>query len=80
MIILLSDNPGSIYREDALYYKFEASTNLAMNSFDYLKKERLNDAKAAYVTFKKYFPESKYVKDANKTLEKVEKELEIYSK
>jgi outer membrane protein assembly factor BamD len=40
----------------------------------------LNNAKAAYATFKKYFPESKYLKDADKALTKVEKELEIYSK
>ncbi|MCM4152125.1 outer membrane protein assembly factor BamD [Arenibacter sp. N53] len=76
----VSDNPGSVYREDALYYKFDAATNLAMNSVSYLKKERLNSAKSAYTALKKSFPESKYLKDADKTLEKVEKELEVYSK
>ncbi len=76
----ISDNPGSVYREDALYYKFDAATNLALNSYEFLKKERLNDAKDAYLSFVKYFPESKYLKEANKTLEKLEKELQNYSK
>ncbi|WP_251809343.1 outer membrane protein assembly factor BamD [Arenibacter sp. H213] len=76
----VSDNPGSVYHEDALYYKFDSATNLAFNSFDHLKNERLNKAKSAYNAFKKQFPESKYLKDANKTLEKIEKELQNYSK
>ncbi|NKI25948.1 outer membrane protein assembly factor BamD [Arenibacter sp. 6A1] len=76
----ISDNPGSVYREDALYYKFMASTSLAMNSFDYLKKQRLTDAKSVYTVLKKYYPESGYLKDANKTLEKIDKELQNYSK
>ena len=76
----ITDNPGSIYREDALYYKFDSASNLAFNSFDYLKKERLNNAKSAYNALKKQFPESKYLKDADKTLERVEEELQYYSK
>ncbi|HLT51980.1 MAG TPA: outer membrane protein assembly factor BamD, partial [Arenibacter sp.] len=76
----ISDNPGSVYREDALYYKFDSTTKLAMNSFDYLKKERLNNAKAAYNTLKRYYPESRYLKSADRTMEKIETELQNYSK
>ena len=34
----ISDNPGSIYREEALYLKIEATTNLAFNSTENRKR------------------------------------------
>ncbi len=70
----VSDYPGSIFREDALYYKFEATTNRAFNSFDNKKGERLLEAKSAYTTLKKYFPDTKFAKKADDLLAKVEKE------
>lgn len=75
----ISDNPGSIYREDALYLKIEATTNLALNSTQSKKQERLETAKAAYDNLLKYYPETKYTKDANNLVEKVNKELQNYS-
>ena len=72
----VSDNPGSIYREDALYYKVEATTNLALNSTEGKKTERLNEAKTAYRNLIRYFPETKYAKKAEGLVEKVNKELQ----
>ncbi|MFK7812498.1 MAG: outer membrane protein assembly factor BamD [Maribacter sp.] len=71
----VSDYPGSIYREEALYLKFQASTHMAINSFESLKAERLDNAKEAYQVLKKQFPETKFAKEADKLLEKIEKEL-----
>ncbi|MEL6916831.1 MAG: outer membrane protein assembly factor BamD [Bacteroidota bacterium] len=76
----VTDNPGSIYREDALYYKFEASSGIAFNSFDIKKQERIQDAMSAYNTLIKYFPETKYAKKADNLLGKLEKELQDFSK
>lgn len=76
----ISDYPGSIYREAALYYKFDSATKYAMNSFESLKPERLRNAKVAYAVLKKQFPETVYAKDADDLLAKVEKELNSYSK
>ena len=72
----VSDNPGSKYREDAMFIKLEALTHMAMNSFESLKEERLKSAKAAYNTLKKQFPESKFDKEANTIIEKINKELQ----
>lgn len=72
----VSDNPGSIYREDAMFVKLEALTHMAMNSFESLKEERLKSAKAAYNTLKKQYPKSKFDKDANSIIEKINKELQ----
>jgi len=72
----VSDYPGSIYREEALYLKLEASTNMALNSFESLKQERLDNAKEAYNVLKKQYPETKFAKKADNLLEKIEKELQ----
>lgn len=72
----VSDNPGSIYREDVLFYKVQATTNLALNSVESKKPERLQDAKTAYNTLLKNYPETKYSKEANNLMEDINKELE----
>ena len=74
------DFPGSTYKEDALFYKMKALTNLALNSTEQKQRERLSDAKEAYSTLKKNFPQTKYEKNANDLMEKVDKVLENYSK
>lgn len=74
----VSDNPGSVYREEAMYVKLDALTHLAMNSFESLQEERLNNAKAAYTTLKKYYPESKFDKKATNLIDKINKELQRF--
>lgn len=76
----VADNPGSEFREEALYYKMEAATRLALKSTFRKKKVRLTDAKDAYGVLMKYFPESEYGESAKSLLSRVEKELEAYSK
>lgn len=74
----VSDFPGSIYKEEALYLKVESTTNMAMNSFNVLKKERLENARDAYDVLKKQYPETQFAKKADNLLEKIEKELSNY--
>ena len=71
----ISDHPGSAYREDALFLKIEASTNLALNSTPQRKKERLENVKEAYDALFRYYPETKYEKDAGNLIARVDKEL-----
>ena len=75
----VSDFPGSIYLEEAFFIKFEATTNLALNSYDTLKRERLETAKEAYDSFRKQYPESEFDKKAASILKKIDKELEFYT-
>jgi len=72
----VSDNPGSKFREEAMFVKLQALTHMAMNSFESLKEERLKTAKAAYSTLKKQYPESKFDKEVNNLIEKINKELQ----
>lgn len=66
---------GSSLKEDAMYYKFKASNDLAINSVLFKKEKRLNDAITAYEKFKKNFPESKYMKEVTKDFSNLNKEL-----
>ncbi|WP_222984390.1 outer membrane protein assembly factor BamD [Flagellimonas meishanensis] len=75
----ISDNPGSIYREEALYYRVEATTNLALNSTENKKKERLEEALGTYNTLMRYFPESQFKKKADNLVEKIQDELGDYT-
>jgi len=75
----VSDHPGSVFREDAYYLKVQAATNLALNSTLNKKKERLQDARAAYNTLLKFYPETKYADDAKDLVEKVDKEMEAFT-
>lgn len=75
----ISDFPGSIYREEALFVKADAKTNMALNSFESLQEERLLDAKTAYLAFKKQYPESNFEKEASKLIAKIEKELQKFN-
>ncbi len=67
----LSDYPGSVYREDALYWKFDSAYQLAVGSRRDLMQERLRAAKAAYTTLEKYYPQGKYSEEAAEMVEEV---------
>jgi outer membrane protein assembly factor BamD len=75
----VSDFPGSIYREEAIFVKVDALTHMAMNSFESLQKERLESAKEAIMSFKKQYPTSKLDKEVNNLMEKIENGLEQYT-
>lgn len=76
----ISDHPGSVFREDAYYYKIEATSNLALNSTEDKKQERLEEAMGAYENLIRYYPETKYAKAARDLADKIEKELNTYTK
>ncbi len=70
--------PGSILREDALYYKLDASYKLAINSVERKKEFRLNSAKTSATMFKKAYPGSKYIEEVTDMASKIEEELKNY--
>jgi len=75
----ISDNPGSVYREEALYYRIEATTNLALNSTENRKQERLENALDAYNTLLRYYPETQFKKEADNLSDKIQKQLNTYT-
>ena len=75
----ISDYPGTPFREDALFFLFDSSYKLAVNSIPNLKKKRLEDAKKIYNEFIIDYPESKYSNDAEKKILDIDKEISIFA-
>lgn len=76
----ISDYPGTKFKEDALYYKFDSSYELAINSVPSKMEERLNNAKTAYSGLIRFKADTKYKSKADEKLAHIEKELQKYSK
>ena len=69
------DHIGSSLKEEALYYKFKASNDLAINSVIQKKEKRLNDAVSVYNKFIKNYPDSKRTKELIALNENLAKEI-----
>jgi outer membrane protein assembly factor BamD len=62
----LKDFPDTKYREELMYMLLKAKYLLAVNSVEEKKRERLSSALDEYFTFADEYPESKYMKEAEK--------------
>lgn len=84
----LFEFPGSSLREEAEYYRLDAAYQQAINSLEYkntlsgvvhLKKDRLNETKEYYETFKKTYPNSEFIGEVEKIGSEIEDALKVYS-
>lgn len=71
----ISDNPGTPYKEDALYYKFDSSYELAINSVPSLVPERIDAVKENYANLIRFSPNTKYKKKIDEKVVKADKFL-----
>lgn len=76
----VADYPGTPFKEDALFLKFDAAYQYAKNSIDSRKFERFSSAKAAYNNLIKFKSNTKYKEEADKILSDIEQELQKYTK
>ncbi|MCK8140856.1 outer membrane protein assembly factor BamD [Flavobacterium sp. I-SCBP12n] len=76
----VSDYPGTPFKEDALFYKFDSAYQLAINSIPSKMEERLLVAKAAHSNLIKFNAETKYKKLATEMLARIEKDLQKFTK
>ena len=75
----LVEFPGSAFKEDALFYKFDSAYELAINSVDSKMLERLNDAKKLYNELIEVYPESKYIGKSNKLNESIDSKISTFA-
>ena len=68
---------GTTYKEEALYLRFLSSYELAINSSFYKKEIRLNEAIKAHEKYKRNFPEAENIKETERLLEILNKEINI---
>ena len=76
----VSDYPGTPYKEDALFYKYDSAYQLAINSVPDKMEERLNIAKTAYSSLIKFKPDTKYKKVADEMFARIETDLKNFTK
>lgn len=73
----ISSYPGTPFREDALYYKFLSSYEIAINSVYYKKLDRLKELQGIYDIIKRYYPETLFIDDLDKKMERAVKEISL---
>ena len=75
----IADNPGTSFREAALFVQFSAASTLAINSVQYKKEKRLKDAKTKFDNFKRLYPNSDLMPDAIEMMEDIEQEIRTFA-
>jgi outer membrane protein assembly factor BamD len=76
----IADYPGTPYKEDALFYKYDSAYQLGINSIPSKMAERLNVAKLAYYSLIKFKPDTKYKKTADQMFATIETDLKNITK
>ena len=74
--------PGTSFREDAAFYRLDAAYQLAVNSIQYKKEERIKKAITFYDLFISRYETSSHIEDAhkmNEELAELQKEFSIKS-
>lgn len=74
----VADYPGTVYKEDALYYKFDSAYKLAINSVYDKMHERLDIAKTSYNNLMKYNSETKYKEKAEEMNARIDTDLQKF--
>ena len=75
----ITEYPGSPFREQALYYKFDSAYEYAINSYSYAMPERLAAAKRYFEDYKRSYPDGEYINEAEAALQEIEKTLQNFN-
>ncbi len=73
----LNDFPDTEYREELMFLKLRAAYEIAINSVEVKKQERLEEAQIAYQEFYNEFPESQKLEEANKLLKRINNQMNL---
>ena len=76
----VADYPGTPFKEEALFYKYDSAYQLGINSVPAKMQERLNVAKLAYANLIKFKADTKYKQKADEMLARIEKDLQKFTK
>jgi outer membrane protein assembly factor BamD len=76
----ITDYPGTPFKEDALFYKYDSAYQLGINSIPSKMEERLKAAKTAYSNLIKFKEDTKYKKTADEMLARIETDLQKFTK
>ncbi len=75
----LIEYPGTSFREDAMYYRFDSAFKLGINSIERKRQDRLNTAVKYYNAFNKAYPQSQYTAEVERMNKELQAAIETYS-
>jgi len=64
----IADNPGTIFREEALYYKWLSQYEIAINSIESRIVERVTELERSLGNFLRYYPDTIYIEDLSEKI------------
>lgn len=68
----LLDHPGSPFREQAYFYRFDSAYIYAVNSYQFVMDERLETARSYFEDYARYYPEGDFITQAREALAEIE--------
>ena len=69
----VADYPGTIFREEALYYRWMSTYEIAINSIESKIIERVTELERSFVNFLRYYPETIFIEDLSNKLNNAKK-------
>nr|WP_321230423.1 outer membrane protein assembly factor BamD [uncultured Psychroserpens sp.] len=75
----LADYPGTTFREQAMFYRLDSAYKLGINSIKSKQEDRLKIAINYYKSFKKFYPNSEFLEDANKMNEEMTTAAQLHN-
>ena len=64
----VADNPGTIFREEALYYKWLSQYEIAINSIESRILERVTELERSLDNFLRYYPDTIFIEDLSEKI------------
>ena len=64
----VADNPGTIFREEALYYRWLSQYEIALNSIESRINERITELERSLENFLRYYPDTIFIDDLSEKI------------
>ena len=64
----VADNPGTIFREEALYYKWLSQFEIAINSIESRIVDRVTELERSLDNFLRYYPDTIFIEDLSEKI------------
>ena len=64
----IADNPGTIFREEALYFRWLSQYEIAVNSIESRVNERVTELQRSLDNFLRYYPDTIFIEDLSKKI------------
>ena len=64
----IADNPGTIFREEALYYRWLSQYEIAINSIESRINERITELERSFENFLRYYPDTIFIDDLSEKI------------